>query len=174
MRAIKVTFRAVFQQPIGKLNPMGAKIGGPMPVELFPSLGGWVARYISPDGTYRGSIYNKLGRFVTLEHAKATVEANFQERLEPWQMWGKPPDSPVEIMLTPYELADLGDGKFAWIDDEDRTHILHAQTIPYAAKMPPAACGAQVNAKCSISTKANIEPTCRGCAEVWRKEYQRK
>ena len=35
MRAIKVTFRAVFRQPIGALNPMGCKINAKFPVEIF-------------------------------------------------------------------------------------------------------------------------------------------
>ena len=171
MRAIKVTFRAVFRQPIGKLNPMGAKINGQHPVEIFGEGDRWKSREIA--SVYRME-YKRLGRFVSLEHAKSTVEASFQERLEPWQMWGKGPNELDEKQLTPYEVADLGEGKFGWIQDEDRTHILHGPLIDPKAKVPNAACGAQVNAKCFISTKANIEPSCRGCAEVWRKEYQGK
>ena len=174
MRAIKVTFRAVFQQPIGILNPMGAKMAVSLPIELFSSGNQWVARDISANGKCRGAVYNKLGRFVSLEHAKSTVEASFQERLEPWQMWGKGPNELDEKQLTPYEVADLGDGKFGWIQDEDRTHIIHAPTIPPGAKIPPAACGAQVNAKCFINTKANVEPSCRECKKVWEREYKGK
>ena len=171
MRAIKVTFRATFRQPIGALNPMGAKIAGPQPVEIFGEGERWKAREIASPCRV---VYDRLGRFVSLEHAKTTVELSFQERLEPWQMWGKGPNELDEKQLTPYEVADLGEGKFGWIQDEDRTHIIHAPTIPPGAKVPPAACGASVNAKCFISTKANIEPSCRGCAEVWRKEYKDK
>ena len=171
MRAIKVTFRAVFRQPIGNLNPSGFKIGGTQPVELFHVGERWKAREIASP---RRVVYDRLVRFVSLEDAKATVEASFQERLGPWQMWGKGPNELTEKQLTPYEVADLGEGKFGWLQDEDRTHIIHAPTIPKGARIPPAACGAQVNAKCFISTKANIEPSCRGCAEVWRKEYQNK
>jgi hypothetical protein len=169
VRAIKVTFRAVFRQPIGALNPGGFKIAGPVAVELFGNGERWQARELS-----QANVFTRLGRFVSLEHAKSTVEASFQERLQPWQMWGKGPNEFKEKQLTPYEVADLGKGKFGWIQDEDRTHIIHAPTIPPGARIPPAACGAQVNAKCFISTKANIEPSCRGCAEVWRKEYQNK
>ena len=171
MRAIKVTFRAVFEQPIGLLNPMGFKINGPQPVEIFGNGDKWKAREIASP---RRIEYSKLGPFFSVAHAKQAMEECFQTRREPWQIWGKPPNSPVEIMLTPYELADLKDGKFAWIDDEDRTHIIHAPTIPPGAKIPPAACGASVNAKCFISTKANVEPTCRGCKEVWEREYKNK
>jgi len=170
VRAIKVTFRAVFRQPTGALNPGGFKIAGPVAVELFGSDKRWQARELS-----QANVFTRLGRFTSLEHAKSTVAASFQERLEPWQMWGKPPDEcGVEIQLTPYEVADLGEGKFGWLQDEDRTHILHGPLIDPKAKVPNAACGAQVNAKCFISTKANVEPTCRGCKEVWEREYKSK
>jgi len=171
MRAIKVTFRAVFEFPIGKLNPMGLHIPGHQPVEIFGGGERWQVREIA---TARRQVYAKLGKFMSVEHAKREVQAVFQQFREPWKPWGKPPDSPVEIMLTPYELADLAHGTFGWIQDEDRTHIIHAPSIPPGAKVPPAACGASVNAKCFISTKANLEPSCRECAEVWRREYQGK
>ena len=178
MRAIKVTFRAVFEQPLGSLNPMGVKLPGPMPIELFESGKSWVARSISLNGR-RGAIYEKLGRFFSLEHAKREVRDHFARQTQVWQVWGDAPlpDSPElaeNRMLTPYEVADLGEGKFGWIQDEDRTHIIHAPTIPPGARIPPAACGAQVNAKCFISTKANIEPSCKECKEVWEKEYKGK
>ena len=174
MRAIKVTFRAVFEQPLGSLNPMGVKLPGPMPVELFESGKSWVARSLYLDGR-RGAIYEKLGRFFSLEHAKREVRDHFARQIQDWQLWAsRPDDCGVEIPRTQYEVADLGEGKFGWIQDEDRTHIIHAPTIPPGARIPPAACGAQVNAKCFISTKANVEPSCRECAEVWRREYKGK
>lgn len=176
MRAIKVTFRAVFRQPIGLLNPMGMKINAEVPVELFGNAERWQARTI-PNGTGPSavpSVFTRLGRFSSLEHAKLTVEASFQERLQPWQMWGKGPNELTEKQLTSYEVADLGEGKFGWIQDEDRTHIIHAPLVRPDSKVPNAACGAQVNAKCFISTKANIEPSCRGCKKVWEREYQGK
>jgi hypothetical protein len=177
VRAIKVTFRAVFQQPIGKLNPMGARISAKVPVEIFGSGERWQAREIPG-----GNVFTRLGRFISLDHAKREVETSFEKLLQDWQVWGTPPiemrgNQQIgghEQMLTPYEVADLGEGKFGWIQDEDRTHIIHAQTIPPGAKIPPAACGAQVNAKCFISTKANIGPSCRECKEVWEREYKDK
>jgi hypothetical protein len=80
----------------------------------------------------------------------------------------------VERLVTPYDVVSCGSGKWAALDAEDRTHIIHAQTIPPGARIPPAACGAQVNAKAFISTKANVEPSCRECAEVWKREYRNK
>lgn len=176
MRAIKVTFRAVFEQPIGSLNPMGVKLPGQFPVEIFGQGERWQVREIA---TPRRHVYTKLGRFISLDHAKREVRDHFARQIQDWQPWGDAPlpNSPElaeNRMLTPYEVADCGEGKFGWIQDEDRTHIIHAPTIPPGARIPPAACGASVNAKCFISTKANIEPSCRGCAEVWRKEYQNR
>jgi hypothetical protein len=155
---------------------MGVKLPGPFPVEIFGQGERWQAREIA---TAKRNLYEKLGRFGSLSHAKAEVSDAFEKQIEPWQLWGTMPANgnaavTEERMLTPYDFIDLGNGKFGMLQDEDRTHIIHAQSIPPGARIPPAACGAQVNAKCFISTKANVEPSCRGCAEVWRKEYRDK
>ena len=88
-------------------------------------------------------------------------------------MWGTPPGEAQERILTPEEVSVL-DGKLFFKQAEDYTHIIHAQTIPPGARIPPAACGVQVNTKCFISTKANVEPSCKACAEVWEREYRNK
>jgi hypothetical protein len=151
---------------------MGLKLPGPQPVEVFGGPNIWQVREIASP---RRQVYTKLGRFVSLEHAKREVADHFARQLEPWQPWAaRPNDCGVEIMLTPYEVADLGEGKFGWIQDEDRTHIIHAPTISPGAKIPPAACGASVNAKCFIDNRANIEPSCRACKEIWEREYKGK
>jgi hypothetical protein len=41
-------------------------------------------------------------------------------------------------------------------------------------KIPTAACGNQVDAAAFINNKANLKPTCQGCAEVWEREYKGK
>ena len=176
MKNLRVTFRAIFEQPIGKLNPMGCNLPRPQPVEIFGQGEKWQAREIASP---RRVVYAKLGRFMSLDHAKREVEAVFKRKVQGWQPWGSVPgDSQtalvVERMLTPYDFADAGNGTFVLLQDEDRTHIIHAPTIPQGAKVPPAACGASVNAKCFINNRANVEPSCRGCAEVWRREYQGK
>lgn len=170
MRTIKVTYRAIFAQPIKLLNPFESKIGGQFPVEVFHHGGKWQARTL----TTPPIVYKKLGKCESADAARIAVEDNFQERLEPWQVWGKPPNEFIERMLLPSEIADLGNGKTGWKQAEDYTHIIHAPSIPPGAHVPPAACGATVKAECFISTKAYIEPTCKGCAEVWRREYQGK
>jgi hypothetical protein len=172
MREIKVAYRAVFEQPTGALNPMGLKLPGPFPVELLSCGQCWLAREVASP---RRVVYSKLSAFASLAAAKLAMREVFVKQVQDWQLWGTPPGvGAVERLLTPYDVADLGNGKFAWLDDEDRTHILHGPLIDPKAKVPNAACGAKVNAKCFISTKANIEPTCRPCAEVWRKEYQNR
>jgi len=176
MKSLRVSFRAVFEQPIGALNPMGARLPGPQAVEIFGNAGKWQAREIA---TPRRQVYTKLGKFASLTHAQSEVAGAFEKQLQPWQPWGTVPADgrtalTEERMLTPYDFVDCGDSTFALMQDEDRTHIIHAPTVPAGARIPPAACGAQVNAKCFINTRANIEPTCRGCAEVWRKEYRGK
>jgi hypothetical protein len=152
------------------------RLPGTFPVELFQRGASWLAREIASP---RRQGYDKLGKFASLEHAKAEVCRSFEKQVQDWQMWGMTPgngvtDLSVEQMLTSYDVADLGNGQFGWIQDEDRTHILHGPLIDPTAKIPNAACGARVNAKCFISTKANVEPTCKGCAEVWKREYRGK
>jgi hypothetical protein len=171
MRAIKVTYRAIFRQPIGLLNPMKISIPGVFPVEIFGGGERWQAREIA---STRRTVYAKLHHFTSPIQGMMEVDQAFKERLEPWQIWGTPPGETQERLMLAGEVCDLGHGKMAWYEDEDRTHIIHAQTIPPGARIPPAACGAKVNAKCFISTKANVEPSCKGCAEVWKREYQGK
>lgn len=174
MRNIKVTFRAVFQQPIGVLNPMGLRMSAQVPVEVFQRGAHWYAREIEFVREF-----TRLGRFDSAEHAKQGVYDAFETTVQDWQVWGTMPGDgvtalAVERLLTPYDVADLGDGKFAAYEPKDRTHIIHAPSIPPGARIPPAACGAILDAKCFISTKANVEPSCKECAEVWRREYQGK
>jgi hypothetical protein len=173
MRTIKVSYRAVFEQPIGPLNPMGLKLPGPCPVEIFQRGASWLSREIQSP---RRQAYEKLGKYANLEHAKTSVAGAFQKQVQDWQIWGTPPEPPTaqERLLTSDDITDLGNGQWGWIQDEDRTHILHGPLIRPELKIPNAACGAQVAAKCFISTKANIEPSCKACAEVWRREYKNK
>lgn len=177
MRSINVTFRAIFEQPKGKLNPMGLKLPGPMPVEIFGSGEKWQARSLSAHPV----VYKNLQRFTTPEQGMYVVQDSFERQVEAWQMWGIPPEvnlkepkSKDARMLLPEEIADLGKGKFGFRQPEDYTHIIHAQSVPPGAKIPPAACGTSVNANCFISTKANVRPSCRKCAEVWEEHYQGK
>jgi hypothetical protein len=177
MRQIKVTYRAVFQQPVGALNPAGFRIPVPVPVEVFQRGQTWQVCEISGH-----NVFSRLGRFATAASARDAVFAAFETQVRDWQMWGTVPNPDptvtssvgVERLLEPSEVCDLGNGKMAFKGPDDYTHILHAQNIPPGAHMPPAACGAQVDAKCFISTKANVEPSCKACAEVWRREYQNR
>jgi hypothetical protein len=158
-------------------NERGHVVIGCPPQQKFPELGDQLKFFAgAPLTMHKLQVIAETDRTDWQQQvAKREIADHFARQLEPWQMWGKPPEEcGVEIMLTPYEVADLGEGKFGWIQDEDRTHIIHAPTIPPGARIPPAACGAQVNAKCFISTKANIEPSCKGCKEVWERRYKGK
>jgi hypothetical protein len=173
MRSIKVTYRAMFEQPIGVLNPMGLKLPGPQPVEIYKQGAEWKARELS---TAKRRQFEKLGKFSSLDDAQESVSRAFEEVKTSWQIWGVPPGMAVssERELTPAEICDLGDGTAGWYTAEDRTHILHAPSIPPGARIPPTACGETVPAKCFINNRANVEPTCPKCAEVWRKEYKHR
>jgi hypothetical protein len=169
MRAIKVTYRAVFEQPKGALNPMNLNLPAPMPVELFQAGATWKARSV-----LTGAEFNRFEKFASKAHGQSTIESSFERQITPWEMWGKPPDEIEPRELLPKEIHQCADGQVFWKQPEDFTHILHAPTIPYTAKIPPAACGAKVNVKCFIDNRANVEPTCEPCAEIWKREYRRK
>ena len=177
MKTIKVSYRAVFEQPIGVLNPMGLKLPGPQPVEVYKQGAEWKARELS---TARRRPFERFGKFVSLENAQSSVMNAFREMKGPWQIWGIPHMTPAqksdhvgqERQLTPAEVCDLGDGNAGWYTAEDRTHIIHMPSVPPNKHVPPAACGAELPAKCFINNRANVEPTCPECAEVWRREYK--
>jgi hypothetical protein len=168
MRAIRVTFRAVFANPLPPINPSGWPMRGQFPVEIFGDGQHWKAREIA---TPRREVYKKLMDFGNVESGMRVVEAAFGEKVQDWQLWGMPPDPEVaeERILLPHEVCDLGNGKWGWYTAEDRTHISTGGGIHHGKAT--VACGAQVPPKIVISTKANIEPTCPKCAEVYQKEF---
>ena len=47
MKTIPITYRAIFEQPTGPLNPIGAKLPGPQPVEVFRKGEFWKGRELS-------------------------------------------------------------------------------------------------------------------------------
>ncbi len=176
LKQIKVSYRAVFAQPTGVLNPMQLKLPGPCPVEIFGSGATWQARELI---TARRAVYEKFKRFSSAQNAMEVIGAAFAEQLRPWQMWGAvPADSSerksVERLIEPDEIKLLNDGKVLWKEPDDYRHIIHAPTLPPGERVPSAACGARVRADSFINNKANIEPTCKACAEVWKREYQGK
>ncbi len=181
MRQIKVTYRAVFAQPTGVLNPMNLTLPGPCPVEIFGSGATWQAREII---TSRRAVYEKFKRFSSAQKAMEVIAAAFAEQLRPWQMWGIVPDPArgtvngrtpsTERLLEPDEIKLLNDGKVLWKEPDDYLHIIHAPTLPAGERIPSAACGARVCAESFINNRDNIEPTCKACAEVWKREYKDK
>lgn len=174
MRNIKVSFRAVFEQPIGALNPMGLKLPGPVAVELSKTGAMWTAYSIA---SAKRQPFDKLYKFTGLEGGKNNVQSSFKTMLQPWQPWGKPPGEFVERPLEAWEfqaLTGAHEGSFLWRDPEDYTHILHGHAMEKGDRLPSAACGQKVKAEAFINTRANVEPSCKGCAEIWKKEYRGK
>lgn len=179
MRQIKVTYRAIFRQPTGVLNSMGAIMNGQYPVEVFGHGDKWQARNLDGMG-----VFAKLSKFASAAHGRQVVEESFLYLDQAWQMWAALPYTARQILeegvsrdpriIQPHEITVLGDGKVLWKEPEDYLHIIHAPTLAPGERIPSAACGAKVKADCFISTKANVEPTCKACAEVWRREYKGK
>ncbi len=180
VKAIKVTYVGVFKQPTNKLNPSGLRINAECPVEVFLRGGGWCVR--SVPGRV---VYEKLGSFPSAQSARDGVRANFAEQVEDWQMWGEPPltaqqrkdSKPLLRMIQPEEVTMLPTGVVCWKEAEDFTHIMHTGpglNVDGNAKAFRSACGEDLKPNLFISTKANVEPTCTACAEVWRREYKGK
>ncbi len=172
MKTIQITFRAVFEQPTGPLNPLGAKMPGAQPVEIFRKGEFWYARELS---TPKRNVFVRLGNWSSSDAARQGVENSFVRRLQSWQVWGTPPDSPVPCPLTSDQICDLGDGKAGWYQPEDRTHIIDPPNIEGNPRIPPAACGATgLPSKCFVNNRANVRPSCKACAEIWERDYKTK
>jgi hypothetical protein len=170
MRVIKVVYRGIFREPQGLLNPSGLRMNVEVFVEVFQEKGRWLARGIN------GNPFTKLGDGVSARFIMLVVQEAFREVVEPWQTWGKPPAANEPRMLESHELEvrEVGGVDVTyWKEPEDFTHIIHGPSIKPGEKIPRAACGQSVGAKCFISTKANIHPTCLKCAEVWEREYKK-
>lgn len=167
MKQIKITYRAIFEQPTGKLNPMGCPFKGLFPVEVFGSGEKWRIRELS---SARREEFKILGKWPSPGAAQQTAAANFKRQVTEWEIWGDPTGKD-ERPLDPSEIHQA-DGKTYFRTPEDYSHILHAPAIDTAAKVPPAACGAKVPAAAFINNRANIEPTCKACAQVWREHYR--
>jgi hypothetical protein len=125
-------------------------------------------------------VYDRIGKFASLDDAKQRVQMCFKKMVEPWQIWGIPPQSPAEFantparerMLLPDEICSLGGDVFGWYTAEDQTHIIHAPVMVASVRETTAACGRRLAVKHFISNLANIRPTCKECAEIWEKEYK--
>ena len=182
MRILKVTYRSIQEQPCGVLNPSGLKLPGLRPVEVFAKGDKWYLREIE---TPRRVRYEKLGGFVTAQAAMDATLTNFGAMREAWQMWGTPPQSPMqardhkpaERIIGWHEITLLPNNQIGWKEPEDFTHIMRTGpgfNVDGNAPTFTATCNEQLPGKYFISTKANVKPTCTTCAEVWEKEYQGK
>lgn len=165
MRNIKVTFRAVFEQPIGVLNPSGWAVPGQQSVEVFGGGERWNARCLE-----NGNTFTRLGTHIGPEGAKTAALAAFARQVSPWQMWGTPPNEKEERQLLLHEVHFVGN-KVEWKEPDDYTHLIDPNG---QGRVPPAVCGARVKVSSFISAAANLTPTCKACAESYRKGYPAK
>ncbi len=174
MRILKVTYRSIQEQPCGILNPSGFKLPGPRPVEVFCKGDKWFLREIESP---RRVVYDKLGSFVNARAAMDATHTSFARMREAWQMWGTPPADKEPRIIGPDEIKILDTGVVCWKEPEDFTHIMRTGpgfNTDGNARAFIAACEESLSPKHFISTKANVEPTCTICAEVWRREYKGK
>jgi hypothetical protein len=172
MKTIDVTYRAVFEGPQGAINPIGAKIPGAFPMEVFRRGKAFYARNLAAPGK---TPIARLGNDASAEGMKRTVSVSFKTCIAIWSIYGTPPDEQIERELLPFEFLDIRiPGKVGWYEPRDRTHIIHALLVPEGARVPPPACGAKVKTDTYIDPRANVEPTCPKCAAIWKQEYKGK
>ena len=170
MRLIHVTYRAVFTQ----LKFSLFKMNGPVNVEVIERYNQWVCQ--SPD---TGVEFN-FTKMPSAESAKTEAASRFEKMIsDGWWTFGREPrpagqkgpreDGPR--MLNPEEIQ-IKDGKVYFLEANDFTHIFNP-TNPN----PPsgnkdhstlAACGQYPRIRNFVSLKANVEPTCKACAEIYR------
>src|ERR1017187_3880922 len=100
---IKICWRASFQQPIGALNPLGAKLAAPIEVEVRRQAGIW--KCFRP-GTKAEMPIAGQPQASTLK--KQIEGLLFEKRLSPWQaldMVANKPLVPAEFALDEQERA---------------------------------------------------------------------
>ena len=169
MRLIHVTYRAVFTQ----LKSSLFKMNGPVNVEVIERYNQWVCQ--SPDT----GVEFQFTKMPSAESAQKECASRFEKMLsDGWWIFGREPavkgskeprDGPR--LLNPEEIQ-ITDGKVYFLEANDFTHIFDPAnpTRPTGDKDKSAlaACGQWPRIRNFISLKANVEPTCKGCAEVYR------
>ena len=164
MRQIKVTYRAVFQQ----LKSTAMICRAPVCVEVAETARGWISRSFETGKDFGFTVQPRA------DSAMKEAESRFVTMLsDEWAIFGKPPEGPPGLRLLQPEEFTAKDGKVYWYDLNDYTHVTSKEKPTPATPVAiyPAACGESPAFKQFISTKANIEPSCPGCAEYYRKEY---
>jgi hypothetical protein len=155
MKAIKVTYRATFRQPIGKLNPGGFKFNSDVDVEVFESKAGqWSTR--RPGTT---SVFKEIPTSVSSEGEKALAGSMFNEVVREWRMFYQDKAlNAAEVKLQP-------DGRILMFEPDDFTHIGHPDGAGTDKKKARAACGVSFEYSRFASALENAPPpTCAICA----------
>jgi len=157
---MRVTFRAQFSGPTGKLNPSGWKIHQPAPItiEVFRRNKSWVARECD---TKEKAELRKLGTAPTHGAMKDLVAENFERYLIPWAMFDTDGRRLDESLI-----QEDPDGNF---QKRLPTHC----AAPNQAGMPGnqfrTECGIEVGAAQIRSKRGQNPPDCGECRIAWEK-----
>ena len=158
---MRITYRATFRQPIGKLNPMGLKIPVPLTVELFTVPGNmWSAREI--DSRDR-RIIPPLQRFPSSQTAMKGTKAMFEEQVRPWTMHDP---AAAGAPLEPSEVLFLDGGTAV---RRPPTH--NAGPWPAGAFYHRSYCGKRIAKREDITEG---RPTCPQCRIMYDKEHSQE
>jgi hypothetical protein len=154
VKLIKPTYRAQFRQPLGVLNPLGAKLSVPIHVEIFEAaIGQWKLRR---PGTR--AIFEPVLASGTAEGAKAAARECFESQLTDWVMFYQ------EEELKASEYVTRDNGKVYLLEPEDFTHTT-AQVAMADKTAALSACGYRLKHAVFASTLENAPPpSCSACA----------
>lgn len=155
-------YRAVFQQPTGKLNPLGARFSCDIEVEIYRVGSKWLARRPNTSAQFA-----ELGEAGSHSSMKTLVAGSFERRTKPWSAYDKQgnPIDPATIRRT------LEDGSIEVLEPEDFTHIQNTGVLPPGKNMAVSLCGGKFNFTAFASTLPNAPaPTCAACAALRRRE----
>lgn len=155
MRALKVTYRAVFRQPLGELNKLGVRLACDIPVEIYQRVDKWIARRpLGPE-------FVEIPPALSQESMRTNVERCFETRVNNgWEMFGPDgqPILPSQVHVT--------DGRVMLLEPEDFTHVQNpnAEDQPENKKLARARCGGVFKHQAFASTLENAPPpTCTVC-----------
>jgi hypothetical protein len=154
---VKVSFRASFSQPIGKLNPSGFKFPASdlFVIEVFQIGKVWYGRnVIGPIPAF--------GKHATHGCAKDAVVECFTRQVSPWIFW----DCLKDEVLDPATIEESPEGKFS---RKIITHIAADNQNGAPGNYFHTHCGITVHAHLIRSKRSKDAPDCKECRVEWER-----
>lgn len=151
MKVCRISFRATFSQPLGRLNPIGAKVPGEIEVEVYESKF-HIWKFRRPETSYEFDIPQQS----SAELARAAAEELFARQVVPWQMYG------LKRRLEPWEVTERNERTYV-LEPSDLTHVPDFKNPPKEKRLGRSMCGEELIHDRFIVRGAGVKPSCRAC-----------